>query len=109
MKVTVQYEIEVSEEKLRTLIRKDMRELRKDLNKTALQHRRFAPAKAFYASMEPMQRYLTLSALHTALVNGGFSAARAKYPTLVHKNYGNIVMHYFPLMKDIPTNVEVEG
>jgi len=108
MKVTVQYEIEVSEEKLRTLIRKDMRKLRKDLNKTHAKTGMF-PAKTFYASMEPMQRYLTLSALHAALVNGGFSAARAKYPTLVHKNYGNIIMHYFPLMKDMmssPTNEE---
>ena len=104
MRVTVQYEIEVSEKKLKTLVRKDMRELRKSM--------RHMKAKPFYKALEPLQRYRILSALHAALVNGGFSAARAKYPTLVHKNYGNIVMHYFPLMKDMmssPTNVEVEG
>jgi len=102
MRVTVQYEIEVSEKKLKTLVRKDMREMRKGFKD-------LGSAKAFYTAMEPLQTYRTLSALHAALVNGGFSAAKAKYPTLVHKNYGNILMHYFPLMKDMmssPTNEE---
>jgi len=102
MRVTVQYEIEVSEKKLKTLVRKDMREMRKGFKD-------LGSAKAFYASMEPLQTYYTLHGLHDELVNGGFSAAKAKYPTLVHKNYGNILMHYFPLMKDMmssPTNEE---
>ena len=99
MKVTVQYEIEVNEKKLKTLVRKDMRKLRKDLNKEHAKTGMF-PAKAFYESMEPLQTYNTLHSLHNELVKGGFSAAKAKYPTLVNKNYGNILMHFFPSITD---------
>ena len=97
MKVTVQYEIEVSEKKLKALVRKDMRELRKSL---APRPSWLLPAKAFYESMEPLQTYITLHSLHNELVKGGFSAAKAKYPTLVYKNYGNILMHFFPSLTD---------
>ena len=94
MKVTVQYEIEVSEKKLKTLVYKEMRVMGKDLKKLV------GSAKAFYKIMEPMQTYYTLHGLHDELVNGGFSGAKAKYPTLVHKNYGNILMHFFPSITD---------
>ena len=94
MKVTVQYEIEVSEKKLKTLVYKEMRGMRKDFKKL------LGSAKTFYKAMEPLQTYYTLHGLHDELVNGGFSGAKAKYPTLVHKNYGNILMHFFPSITD---------
>ena len=96
MKVTVQYEIEVSEKKLKTLVRKDMRELRKMMHHKGIG----SQAKPFYTVMEPMQTYHTLRSLHDELINGGFSGAKAKYPTLVHKDYGNILMHFFPSITD---------
>lgn len=96
MKVTVQYEIEVSEKKLKTLVRKDMRELRKMMHHKGLG----SQAKPFYKIMEPMQTYYTLHGLHDELIDKGFSGAKAKYPTLVHKNYGNILMHFFPSITD---------
>ena len=99
MKVTVQYEIEVSEKKLKTLVRKNMRKMRKDLNKKNANTGVF-PAKDFYEAMEPMQTYLTLYRLHDEFINGGFYAAKSEYPTLVHKNYGNILMHFFPSITD---------
>ena len=95
MKVTVQYEIEVNEKKLKTRVRKDMRELRK-----SMRHTKVLAAKPFYKAMEPLQTYYTLHGLHDELVNGGFYGAKCKYPTLVHKNYGNILMHFFPSITD---------